>query len=88
MYRQGTDERRADAGYELTLLLRSLMTQYRDLREGKAPERIYASPDIFASLEREKDPSFALKRPGPGYTFEGASIEPKLGQSLPFVLRP
>lgn len=70
------------------LLLRGLVTQYRDLHEGKAPDRIYTSPDIFVSLEREKDPSFALKRPGPGYTFEGVPIEPKLGQSLPFVLRP
>jgi hypothetical protein len=72
----------------LTLLLRGLVSQYRDLHEGKAPGRIYASPDILASLEREKDRSLGQKRPGPGYAFEGVPIEPKLGQSLPFVLRP
>lgn len=72
----------------LTLLLRGLVSQYRDLHAGRAPGRIYASPDIFASLEREKAPALAVKRPGPGYAFEGVPIGPKFGQSLPFVLRP
>ena len=73
---------------ELVLLLRGLVSQYRVLHRGEAPDKIHVSADIFALLEQQKDPSLALKRTAGGYTFDGIVIEPKPDQALPFVLRP
>lgn len=73
---------------EIALLLRALVSEYRDRNGGKGPEQIYASADVLASLEAEKDPLLALKKTMAGYSFDGVAIEPKARQSLPFVLRP
>jgi hypothetical protein len=73
---------------EIALFLRALVSEYRDRNEGKGPTQIYASADIFAVLNAEKDPSLALKKAGRGHTFDGVAIEPKAAQKLPFVLRP
>jgi hypothetical protein len=73
---------------EIGLLLRELVSEYRDRNGGKAPAQIYASADVLASLEAEKDPLLALKRTVAGYSFDGVAIEPKPRQSLPFLLRP
>jgi hypothetical protein len=73
---------------EIALLLRALVFEYRDRKEGKDPKQIYASADVFASLKAEKDPLLAVKSIGAGYTFDNVAIEPKPTQLLPFVLRP
>jgi hypothetical protein len=73
---------------EIALFLRALVSEYRDRNGGKAPGQIYASADVLASLEAEKDPSLALKKTMVGYSFDGVVIEAKPRQSLPFVLRP
>ena len=73
---------------DIALFLRALVSEYRDRNDGKGPKRIYASADVFASLESEKDPSLALKKTMAGYVFDGVAIEAKAGQSLPFVMRP
>jgi hypothetical protein len=65
-------------------LLRDLVAQYRDRHAGKAPERIYVSSDIFTALE-EQD---TVRKTADGFAFEGVTVEPKSGQSLPFLLRP
>jgi hypothetical protein len=73
---------------EIALLLRTLVSEYRDRNGGKGPAQIYASVDVLASLQAEKDPLLALKKTMAGYSFDGVAIEPKPRQSLPFVLRP
>jgi hypothetical protein len=75
----------APAPSELADFLRQLISRYRDMHEGKPPDRVYASVDIFASLQRQ---NIAVKTAKAGYNFDGVPIEPKSGQSLPFVLRP
>jgi hypothetical protein len=77
-----------DVAAELAQLLRELISRYRDVHNGQPPACIYASPDVFTSLARHKDQRRAIKRTGAGYMFDGVTIEPKPGQSLPFVLRP
>jgi hypothetical protein len=77
-----------DVGRESAALLRGLVAQYRALHGGDAPDQIYASADIFASLQQAKDPSHALKRTASGYTFDGVAIVSKPNQWLPFILRP
>jgi hypothetical protein len=73
---------------EISLLLRDLISQYRELHAGKSPLQIYASADVFASLRVEKEPSARLKSNKAGHTFDGVAIELKGGQTLPFILRP
>ena len=73
---------------DIALFLRALVSEYRDRNGGNGPEQIYASADVLASLQGEKDPLFALKKTTAGYSFDGVAIEPKPRQSLPFVLRP
>ena len=75
----------APAASELADFLRQLISRYRELHKGKPPDRVYASADIFASLQRQH---IAVKTAQAGYSFDGVRIEPKSGQSLPFVLRP
>jgi hypothetical protein len=65
-------------------VLRGLVAQYRDLHEGKVPERIYVSADIFQVLQQGN----TVTSTGRAYTFDGVTVEPKADQSLPFVLRP
>jgi hypothetical protein len=72
---------------ELALLLRTLVSAYRERNGGKRPGQIYASADIFSFLEAEKSAP-PLRKAQSGYMFEGVAIEPKLAQALPFVLRP
>ena len=73
---------------EIALLLRALVSEYRQRNGGKDPDQIYASADVLASLQAEKDPLLALKKTMAGYSFDGVAIEAKPRQSLPFVLRP
>ena len=73
---------------EIALFLRALASEYRDRNGGKGPEQIYASADVLASLQAEKDPLLALKKTIAGYSFDGVAIESKPRQSLPFLLRP
>jgi hypothetical protein len=73
---------------EIALLLRTLISEYRDRTNGQGPKHIYASADVFASLKGEGDPLLALKATAAGYTFGNVAIEPKPTQALPFVLRP
>lgn len=75
----------APAASELADFLRQLISRYRALHEGKPPDRVYVSADVFASLQRQK---IAVKTAKEGYSFDGVPIEPKSGQSLPFVLKP
>ena len=75
----------APAANELADFLRQLISRYRDLHKGKPPDRVYTSADIFASLQRQ---NIAVKTAKAGYSFDGVPIEPKSGQSLPFVLKP
>ena len=72
---------------ELGLLLRALVSAYRERNGGKRPGQIYASADIFSFLQAE-NAAPALRKAESGYIFEGVAIEPKLAQALPFVLRP
>jgi hypothetical protein len=65
-------------------LLRDLVAQYRGLHAGKAPERIYVSLDIFGALQDQN----TVTNTGNGFAFDGVAVEPKSGQSLPFLLRP
>lgn len=75
----------APAASELADFLRQLISRYRAMHEGKPPDRVYVSADVFASLQRQK---IAVKTAKEGYSFDGVPIEPKSGQSLPFVLKP
>jgi hypothetical protein len=73
---------------DIAAFLRALLSEYRERNGGKGAEQIYASADILASLQAEKDPLLALKKTTAGYSFDGVAIEPKARQSLPFVIRP
>jgi hypothetical protein len=77
-----------DEAIELAEFLRDLVCRYRERHKGQPPACIYASTDVFTSLAREKDQRRAIKRTKAGYMFDGVTIEPKPGHSLPFVLRP
>jgi hypothetical protein len=77
-----------NAAAELADFLRVLISQYRERHNGQPPACIYASIDVFTSLARQKDQRRAIKRTKAGYMFDGVTIEPKPGQSLPFALRP
>jgi len=78
----------ATTAREMALVLRAFIDQHRALHGGRAPAAIFISADVFPWLHAESEPSLALKRTNSGYSFEGIAVEPRRGQTLPFMLQP